>query len=165
MGLHQGEGVVGGHREAAGRAAAAEVSESDGAVNRVRLEEESRRRQEWLLASSEVSRRILAADDDGAGVLELIAGSVRRLAGAQWACFVMPGEDDPAVLRVSVVAGPGDSSGLEGATYPRAGSVADEAMRRGRGLVVDADQRTPDGLLGPDAELGPVMGLPVPGAL
>src|SRR3954449_8020183 len=116
MGLHQGEGVVGGHRDAAGPAAAAEVSESDGGVNRVRLEEEFRRRQEWLLASSEVSRQILAADDDGAGVLELIARSVRRLAGAQWACFVMPSDEDPALLRVSVVAGPDGDSGLEGAT-------------------------------------------------
>lgn len=62
------------------------------AVENARLYEESRRRQEWLRASGEISRDLLAPDQDEDDVLRRIATCVQRLADADVVAILVPYE-------------------------------------------------------------------------
>jgi signal transduction histidine kinase len=133
------------------------------AIENARLYEESERRQQWLRASSEISRELLSGTGQELAVLERIAASVQRLAAADVVTLVLPHEDDPDDLEVSVATGLG-AEDLAGAHFPAIGSLALHVMEQGHGILLDTGAEQPwsvhlDMVIPP----GPVMALPLTG--
>ena len=133
------------------------------AIENARLYDEGRRRQDWLAAAGEISRSLLSPSNDKTVVLQRIADTVARLAGADVAAVVLPCDDDPDGLEICVVAGQ-DTQGLRGLRYPRAGSLDWMAMEEGVGVLLDAvaDQHLHVHLT-EAMSVGPVMALPLIG--
>ena len=121
--------------------------------------EEARLRQQWLLATAEISRQLLTSADDEIGVWRDIAGRVLQLTNAQTVTISRPSEDDPDDLEVAVAAGVG-AADLEGRVYPRAGSLAAEAMDAGHVQVAAED--SPHAAHAALAA-GPLLALPLKG--
>jgi signal transduction histidine kinase len=133
------------------------------AIENARLYEESERRQRWLRASSDISRQLLSGTGHELAVLEHIAASVQHLAAADVVTLVLPDEDDPDDLEVTVATGLG-ASDLAGTRFPATNSLALHVMEQGRGvlLATGAEQRRSvhlDMVIPP----GPVMALPLTG--
>ncbi|WP_090591879.1 GAF domain-containing sensor histidine kinase [Auraticoccus monumenti] len=102
------------------------------AVANARVYQQAVQRQSWMRASAEISREIVAMGDEGE-VLQQVADVVRHLAEADVVSVVRPSPPDHLCVQVA--------SGLRqdellGHRYPRAGSLAQQAMDTGQGLVV-----------------------------
>jgi signal transduction histidine kinase len=133
------------------------------AIENARLYEESGRRQAWLRASSDISRALLSGADQDLTALEHITGSVRQLADADVVTLVLPDEDDPEVLEVSVATGLG-ADHLSGASFPARNSLAQHVMQLGHGLLLERGVDQPwsvhlDMVIPP----GPVLAIPLTG--
>ena len=131
------------------------------AVENARLYEESRLRQEWLRASGEISRELLA-DEDEAHVLRRIATSVQRLADADVVAILLPTADLPPDLQVVAASGE-RSTELFRTRHPATGSLAWRAMQDRHGVQVDAATTDEAVLLDTAVAVGPVMALPLTG--
>ncbi|GAA2467258.1 two-component system sensor histidine kinase [Terrabacter carboxydivorans] len=143
------------------------------AIENARLYEESRRRQEWLRASAEISRDLLRPGL-GDEVLVRIADAMLRLADADVVTLDFP-EGDPATpahqvredasrLVIEVARGV-ETDDLQGTAYPTAPSLAGEAMRERRVVLVDGTGPL-DPALTPviaDGIWGPAMACPLVG--
>jgi signal transduction histidine kinase len=133
------------------------------AIENARLYEESERRQQWLRASSDISRNLLSATGRELAVLEHIAASVQRLAAADVVTLVLPHEDDPDDLQVTVATGLG-ADDLAGTQFPASNSLALHVMEQGHGVLLASGAEQPrsvhlDMVIPP----GPVMALPLTG--
>jgi signal transduction histidine kinase len=133
------------------------------AIENARLYEESERRQQWLRASSEISRNLLSATGHELAVLERIAANVQRLAAADVVTLVLPHEDDPDDLEVTVATGLG-ADDLPGTRFPATNSLALHVMEQGHGVLLATGAEQPrsvhlDMVIPP----GPVMALPLTG--
>ena len=131
------------------------------AVVNARLYQESRLRQEWLRASGEISRELLAGEDD-AQVLRRVAASVQRLADADVVTILLPTADGPPDLQVVAASGE-RSAELLRTRHPAEGSVAWRAMQDRHGVQVDAATAEDAVLLDAQVAVGPVMALPLTG--
>lgn len=134
------------------------------AIENARLYAESRLQQEWLRASGEVSRELMTPDADEMLVLQRIAVSVLRLAGADLVAIVFTASD-PDELEVAVAAGAGMTT-LPGQRYAQLGSAAGRAMSSQRGVLDDAADPTLPVYrrFAPTLAIGPVMALPLIGS-
>jgi two-component system, NarL family, sensor histidine kinase DevS len=133
------------------------------AIENARLYEDARRRQDWLAAAGEISRSLLNPSSDKTVVLQRIADTVTRLAEADIAAVVLPTDDDPESLEVSVVAGR-DVQGLRSVRYPRENTLDLMAMEEGAGILLDVVQdQHPFVHLTAAMSVGPVMALPLIG--
>jgi signal transduction histidine kinase len=133
------------------------------ALENAQLYAESGRRQAWLRASSEISRELLAGTDQDLAVLARITESVRQLAVADVVTLVLPSEDDPDALEVSVASGLG-AEDLSGASFPARNSLALHVMQQGHGILLSSGAGQPwsvhlDMVIPP----GPVMAVPLTG--
>jgi signal transduction histidine kinase len=133
------------------------------AIENARLYEDARQRQDWLAAAAEISRSLLDPRSDTRVVLQRVADTVARLAGADVAAVVLPTDDDPEGLEIAVVAGH-EAQGLRSWRYPRAGTLDWMAMEEGAGILLDAvsDQHLHVHLTAA-MSVGPVMALPLIG--
>jgi signal transduction histidine kinase len=135
-------------------------------VSNARLYESAGRRGEWLQASAAITRRLLADGDDGARPLDVVARSMRDVAGADAVAVVRPAEDDgPDGLRVEAMLGPEGQARLV-PPLPQHGSLPGRVLTTGEAVcVVDA---TTAGDLGsvpwPDLDVGPVLAVPLVGS-
>ncbi|MGI8457653.1 MAG: GAF domain-containing protein [Propionibacteriaceae bacterium] len=132
------------------------------AVENARLYGDSRRQQEWLRASGEISRDLLAADEDDEDVLRRIATSVQRLADADVVAILLPTPDLPPDLQVVAASGQ-RSAELWRTRHPAEGSLAWRVMSSGRGVQVDVTRSDETVLLDAFVAVGPVMALPLTG--
>jgi len=107
------------------------------AIENARLYEQSHRRAQWLQASVDISHRLLISDLERLALLDDIAFSLGRLAGADTVCVTLPLAEDPGTLEMVVTSGVAADK-LRGLRYAAAGSISAEAMRVERGLVVEA---------------------------
>lgn len=87
------------------------------------------RREQWLAAATAITRELLV--DAGADPLELIARTVRDVAGALFVTVSLPTHDGRHVM-VEVAVGVED---LVGTTYTIDGSLAGRAIETGRAVV------------------------------
>jgi signal transduction histidine kinase len=131
------------------------------AIENARLFEEARLRQEWLAASTEVTRRVLAGDEDA---LRLIARQVHTLAGSDLTTVVVPVDSE---LLVAVAEGR-NSAGIEGARYAASGTLSEQVLRSGTPMrLADAEDAATDEVgtiyLVGEVRVGPVMVLPLLG--
>ena len=132
------------------------------AVENARLLGESRRKQGWLQASTEITRRLLAVDGDEP--LELIAGLLQEVAGADAVNVVLPIRGGTE-LQVVVATGVG-SELVSDTSYPVERSASGLVLRTRRPYLV-ADMAAGTGHtvhLAQVVALGPVMVLPLVGA-
>ena len=129
------------------------------AIENARLYEESRRRQEWLRASAEISRHLLLPDAPATDTLTRVADTVRRLTAADIVTVVFPDESGSR-LRVQIARGR-QADELVGYTYPRAGSLAGQAIDEGRALRLEADHGQYFVHLQTAFDVGPVMACPL----
>lgn len=113
------------------------------AIENARLYEESRRRQEWLRASGEISRQLLDPEADYSDTLRRITTSVKRLAAADVVTLVLPTEEEAHQLQVVVATGAAERD-LIGLRYPKADSIAWQAMQHGHGFRVEAADHQPE---------------------
>jgi signal transduction histidine kinase len=129
------------------------------AIDNARLFQRSRRRQEWLAASAEVTRRILAAGDEGA--VHTIVETVRRLADARMVALLRPAGDG-AEVRVLAAVGEGTDR-LVGERFPVAGTLSRAVLETGEPVLVDdaAEGRVDGSFLAEVATVGPVMLVPL----
>lgn len=132
------------------------------AVENARLYAEARRRQEWLAASGEISRDLLAPEQDGSDVLARVATSVQRLADADVVAIVLPTDDVPPYLEVVAASGEAATE-LRRLRQPGAGSLAWRAMQSDRGVQSEAGEGDEALLLDAEVPVGPVMALPLTG--
>lgn len=144
------------------------------AIENARLYEESRRRQEWLRASGEISRDLLRPGL-GDAVLVRIADAMLRLADADVVTLDFPEGEDPTTrahqvsedssrLVIEVARGV-ETDDLQGTAYLTAPSLAGQAMRERRAVLVDGTGRL-DPALTPviaDGIWGPAMACPLVG--
>jgi GAF domain-containing protein len=105
------------------------------AIENARLYEESHRRHQWLQATAEISRRLLAGEDEGTDALAGVAETVQRLAAAELAAVVLPVPATPGELEVVVASGQAADE-LQGMRYDIKDSVAWQAMSARRGILV-----------------------------
>lgn len=133
------------------------------AIENARLYAEARQRQEWLAAAGEISRSLLVPSKDKTVVLQRIADTVTRLAGADVAAVVLPAADDPDSLEICVAAG-SDAQGLRSVRYPRAGTLDRVAMEEGTAVLLDTvKEQNLHVHLTEAMSVGPVMALPLIG--
>jgi signal transduction histidine kinase len=133
------------------------------AIENARLYAEARQRQEWLAAAGEISRSLLVPSSDKTVVLQRIADTVTRLAGADVAAVVLPAADDPDSLEICVVGGR-DASDLRSVRYPRAGTLDWMAMEEGAAILLDTvEEQNLHVHLTEAMSVGPVMALPLIG--
>jgi signal transduction histidine kinase len=133
------------------------------AIENARLYAEARQRQDWLAAAAETSRSLLGPTSDKTVVLQRIADTVARLAEADVAAVVLPTEDDPETLEISVVAGR-DAQHLRSLRYPRAGTLDWLAMEEGVAVLLDTvEEQNLHVHLTKAMSVGPVMALPLIG--
>jgi GAF domain-containing protein len=105
------------------------------AIGNARLHTEALQRHEWLQVSSEVSRRLMAEDEDSIAMLTDLARSAQRVARADGVVITLPVARTPRTLEIVATSGEGVEE-LLGARFDAAGSIAWEAMQLGRPLVV-----------------------------
>ncbi|HET9647160.1 MAG TPA: GAF domain-containing protein [Microlunatus sp.] len=132
------------------------------AIENARLYEESRLRQLSAQASAEVTARLLDPAEER-DPLAFIADTVLRLASADVASLVVPG-DDPGVLRI--VASSGEAADkLIDLHYPAERTLVSLAMETGRGVRLGAAnaQRGFFIHLTRYLDVGPVMAVPLAG--
>ncbi|MCW2510927.1 MAG: sensor signal transduction histidine kinase [Modestobacter sp.] len=137
-------------------------------VSNARLYESAGRRGEWLQASSAITRRLLADEDDGVRPLDVVAQSMRDVAGADLVAVVRPAEDGAGpdvLLRVEAMVGPVDQR-RPVPPMPQHGSLPGRVFTTGEAVCV-ADAATA-GDLGsvpwPDLDVGPVLAVPLVGS-
>jgi signal transduction histidine kinase len=133
------------------------------AIENARLFEESRRRQAWLQASAEISAALLRHQAGEPAPLQLIVDSITRLADADVATLVVHTADND-MFEVAVAAGEGAAQ-LRGLQYAAAPSLAELAMRTGRGsriAAVNEQQRYPVHLT-EVVDVGAVLAVPLLG--
>ncbi len=131
------------------------------AIDNARLFQQSRRRQDWLEASAEVTRQVLAPDDQGA--VQTIIATVRRLADAQVVILLEPTGDGSAASVLA--AGGGDAERLVGGTFPSAGTASGAVLESGEPVLLECDEegRVEGSLLAEVVSVGPVMLVPLAG--
>jgi signal transduction histidine kinase len=136
-------------------------------VSNARLYESAGRRGEWLQASSAITRRLLADGDDGARPLDVVARSMRDVAGADAVAVVRPAEDDAGRdgLRVEAMLGP-EGRGRPVPPLPRHGSLPGRVFTTGEAVcVADAGAAGDLGSVPwPDLDVGPVLAVPLVGS-
>jgi signal transduction histidine kinase len=128
------------------------------AIENARLFDESRRRQTWLEETSELTRELLSTPR--ADALDLVAETVRRLAGAGRVALHTPGGDSVASVTATVA---GDGEPPLSAEDERA--LAGWVLSTGAALRRDEDGDLEAVTTGPPQELPGVRPLNGPGLL
>ena len=82
------------------------------AVDDARLYERARRRERRLRATAEVTAELLAGTDPDA-VLQLIAGRVGELTGADWTLIAVPADPAGEIGELTVAVSDGDGDGAD----------------------------------------------------
>ncbi|HEY8340365.1 MAG TPA: GAF domain-containing sensor histidine kinase [Egibacteraceae bacterium] len=104
------------------------------AIENARLYERSRRREQWLDALHRVSVTVAESDNLEEALREVTAAA-RTLVGADVASIAVPTPDDD---EFEIIAAMGDlSERLQGARFPKEGSLTQEALRREEPLVLE----------------------------
>jgi signal transduction histidine kinase len=136
-------------------------------VSNARLYESAGRRGEWLQASSAITRRLLRDGDDGARPLDVVARSMRDVAGADVVAVVRPAEDGvgpDGLLRVEAMQGPVDQR-RPVPPLPQHGSLPGRVFTTGEAVcVVDAAAGDLGSVPWPDLDVGPVLAVPLVGS-
>lgn len=131
------------------------------AIDNARLYAESRRRQQWLAASTEITRQLLSIS--GKDPLQQIARRIHELADADVVTVVLTTPEEQQ-LTVEVATGE-HADELTATSYPTESSIAAEAIRTGRALLLGDATQTRDYLIhvAEVMPVGPLMALPLLG--
>ncbi|MEV4347499.1 GAF domain-containing protein [Actinoplanes sp. NPDC049596] len=133
------------------------------AIDNARLYEFARVRGEWLQASAAITAQLLAADDQEATALQLIAERSREVAKADLVVVVLPLPDGKA-LGIEVAVGEG-ADGLPGQVLELEGSLSGKVYREGRPLRLNEPQEAGlEPLSTATIDVGPSMVLPLRGS-
>jgi signal transduction histidine kinase len=130
------------------------------AIDNARLYEVERRRQRWLTAAAEISRELLAGENDP---LPLITGRARQVADADLAVLLLPAEDAPEMLMVAAADGLGAATVL-GRVVPREKSPARRAVTESLDLLPQDARAASAEFLTPQTPDGPALLVHVPEA-
>jgi signal transduction histidine kinase len=131
------------------------------AIENARLFEEARRRQEWLQASAGTTVLILSSDAEQA--LDVVAGTIHRLAEADVVTVVLPTADGQR-LSVPVAVGL-EAESLMGSSYELEGTLTEQVLRTREPVMVSGpdDSEGRSIFLRRFVPAGPVMILPLSG--
>jgi signal transduction histidine kinase len=133
------------------------------AIDNARLYEFARGRSKWLQASAAITAQLLAADDQDATALQLIATRSRELAHADFVVVVLPLPADDA-LGIEVAVGEG-VDGLVGRVLAVDGSLSGKVYREGKPLRLNEPQEAGvDPLASGGIDVGPSLMLPLQGS-
>jgi signal transduction histidine kinase len=123
------------------------------AIDNARLYEVERRRQRWLSASAEISRELLAGNQQP---LPLIATHAREVADADLALLLVPVPEATDMLLVAAAAGKGAEL-ISGRLIPRDQSLAGRAIAEETTVLVQDVGREPNAYQLPGIPNGPAL--------
>lgn len=126
------------------------------AVENSRLYAKARNREKWMRASQKLTTLLLEGQDEEEA-LSLIINTVRDVADADTAIMVLPSVGDSWAAEIVEGA---YSHELLGSVFPQDGRAL-SVLREGRGLLVDAMNRTPTLRIPQMGSFGPALYAPL----
>lgn len=148
--------AVGGFDDSAVRVVEALAAAAGIAVENAHLYEDSKRRERWISASQQLTTTMLEGTDEEEA-LQLIANTVRDVAGADTAIIVLPSVGSTWAAEITVGA---HSEQLLGVVFPPEGRAM-QVRAEGTGMIVDSLARATSLRVPQLAVFGPALYAPL----